>query len=105
MDELTGLFPEENQRTLAESVLEYFRHQRKAFPNQSPISPDSDSLLGYLKHAWNDLIGQGKIDRSVIDQGKGYFNAQSADPILQEILKKLAEGGLLETIICYRAAQ
>ena len=95
--DLTSLFPDRATAILAERTLLYLTDQKEQF-GMGPVSPDSDSLLAYLKHDLLELIE--KVDPSIF-AGQN-INCPYVSARLPAIFNKLVSADLMRKVDnCY----
>jgi len=85
------------EKILSERVLLYLRDQHERFGIAPvPSNPDfmSPSMLAYLKHDLNDLMIEGKVDRSIFDYN--FLNCNDVADKLPKVLDHLVSAGSME---------
>jgi len=95
-EKLTG---NEAEEFIAQDVLRYYTMQKEKF-GVNYISIESDALLEYFKHQWNDFISEGKVDISSFDDREfvdcKFVNCDYVAEKLPKILDYLVEKEKME---------
>lgn len=92
MSSFTTLFPETIDALLASRIARYFSAQ--VFRNKGPIGID-DSLVGYFKHDWQELVNKGEVPLSRVSDTNVRVYPFDVEKRLPIYIGRLVQAGYL----------